>query len=385
MAPSVLLMPHAVCWKADPRLIWTMVVTNAITFLSYSGICLTLLTMVRRTRRAIARDWAWFVVGFALFIVACGSTHFMEVVTTWVPWFWLDAWANIITALLSAYVALMLVRRRDAITFSINDYAARLDSSEIERQRLEQNLLTARKLDDWSRMSAVIAHEISNPLEAIQNLVYLIAHSETATPEIAEMARTAASEVERVVKISHSSLGFFRHSSVPEVTDLMAATESVRALLIALFASRNVRLDIEAHGDMMVEALPGELRQVLLNLIRNACEASSTAGAIVKVTLTGQADGVEIVISDEGSGIDPRILPNLFSFGATTKGQKGNGMGLWTVKHIVTRHGGTIRVESILGKGTRFVLWWPRVIPQQVAGSILENEPSVVGAVGVRP
>jgi signal transduction histidine kinase len=371
MAPSVLLMPHAVCWKADPRLIWTMVVTNAITFLSYSGICLTLLTMVRRTRRAIARDWAWFAVGFALFIVACGSTHLMEVVTTWVPWFWLDAWANIITAGLSAYVAVMLVRHRGQITFSINDYAARLASSEIQRARLEQGLLTARKLDDWSRMSAVLAHEISNPLEAIQNLIYLISHSEQATPEIAELARTASGEVERVVKISRSSLAFFRHSTTPEATDLMAAAESVRALLIAVFANRNIRLEIEGHGDLVVEALPGELRQVLLNLIRNACEAIPQSGGTVMVDLTGDRDGVEIVVADEGSGIDPSILPSLFTFGTSTKGEKGNGMGLWTVKHIVSRHGGTIHVESTVGKGTRFVLWWPRVFPQQ--GSVSQD------------
>ncbi|SEG45982.1 Signal transduction histidine kinase [Bryocella elongata] len=366
MAPSS-LMPHAVCWRADPQLIWTMVVTNAITFLSYSGICLTLLHMVRRTKRVIARDWAWFVVGFALFIVACGSTHLMEVVTTWVPWFWLDATANIVTAALSAYVAVMLVRRRGEITFSINDYAARLVSSESERVRLEQSLLTARKLDDWSRMSAVLAHEISNPLEAIQNLVYLISHSEDATPEIAELARTAGAEVERVVKISRSSLAFFRHSNTPEATDLMAAAESVRALLIVVFAGRNLRLEVEGHGDLTVEALPGELRQVLLNLIRNACEATPKDGSAVTVTLTGERDGVEIVVADEGSGIEPGILPNLFTFGITTKGEKGNGMGLWTVKHIVTRHGGTIRVESTLGKGTRFILWWPRVFPQQAS------------------
>src|ERR1700679_2364628 len=115
MFDDVSLMPHAVCWAAAPRLIWTMVVANAITFLSYVSICATLLVLVRRTRRVIARDWAYFLVGFALFIVACGSTHLMEVVTTWVPWFWIDALANIVTAALSAYVAIMLIRRAGAI------------------------------------------------------------------------------------------------------------------------------------------------------------------------------------------------------------------------------------------------------------------------------
>ena len=112
------LMPHAVCWRADQHLIWTMVISNAVTFLSYTTICITLLALARRTRVVIARDWVFFLTGFALFIVACGSTHFMEVVTTWSPAFWLDAWTNILTAVLSAYVALQLIRRLKTISAS---------------------------------------------------------------------------------------------------------------------------------------------------------------------------------------------------------------------------------------------------------------------------
>src|SRR3954453_18910835 len=104
MSPS--LMPHAVCWKQDQSLIWTMVVTNGITFLSYFTICVTLFYLVRRTRGAVvAREWAFFLIGFGIFIVACGSTHLMEVITTWIPVFWVSAWTNIITAVFSTYVA----------------------------------------------------------------------------------------------------------------------------------------------------------------------------------------------------------------------------------------------------------------------------------------
>src|ERR1700732_1008579 len=105
------LMPHAACWSRDPNLIWTMGITNAITFLSYFSICITLIYLARRTRTAIHREWAFFLGGFAPFLVACGTTHFMEVVTTWIPAFWIDAWANIITAIFSAYVAMQFIRR----------------------------------------------------------------------------------------------------------------------------------------------------------------------------------------------------------------------------------------------------------------------------------
>ena len=121
-----------------------------------------------------------------------------------------------------------------------------------------------------------------------------------------------------------------------------------------------MKLEIESIGDVWIRALPGEVRQVLLNLIRNAYEASPREGSLIKVTLTGKEDAVEIVIADEGTGIAPAILPDLFQFGATTKGEQGNGMGLWCVKQIVIHHGGEINVTSKLGEGTQFTMLWPR-------------------------
>jgi signal transduction histidine kinase len=368
-------MPHAVCWKADPRLIWTMAITNALTFLSYLCICLTLLYLARQTRRIIAREWAWFVVGFALFIVACGSTHLMELVTTWLPWFWLDAATNIVTALLSAYVATQLFLRAPAISFSINDYAARLANTESEQRKMHQSLMAAQKLEDWSRMSTVVAHEIANPLETIQNLLFLIRQSQAADPDIVQLADTAAEEAERVITISRNTLSFFRQGTVPEITDLRAAADSVCYLLEGLMRRNHIELKIDATGDLAIEALPGEPRQVLLNLVRNACEATTRAGSTIRIDLHGEPDGVRIRIVDQGSGIDPSLLPNLFHFGVTTKGEHGNGMGLWAVRQILTQHGGDIRVASTLGQGTTFTLFWPRTCSPPTQNSIGATTP----------
>ena len=123
---------------------------------------------------------------------------------------------------------------------------------------------------------------------------------------------------------------------------------------------QGVVLDLVSTGDATIEGFPGEVRQVLLNLVRNACEASAGTQGEVMVTLSGQAMGVEVVVADRGAGIAPSIMPTLFQFGSSTKGLQGNGMGLWTVKHIVTKHGGTISVTSKQGEGAQFTLWWPR-------------------------
>ncbi len=103
-----------------------------------------------------------------------------------------------------------------------------------------------------------------------------------------------------------------------------------------------------------------DTRQVLLNLVRNACEATTSRGAQVKIQIEGRPDDVLISVEDQGAGIAPEVLNNLFQFGVSTKGERGNGIGLWVVRKIVTRHGGSVHVESTLGKGTRFTISWPR-------------------------
>lgn len=348
-----------------------MVITNTITFLSYVSIGGTLFYLVRHTRRVIARDWAWFTVGFALFIMACGTTHLMDVVTTWVPAFWIAAGASVLTALLSAGVAVMLIRRATLIRFSINDYSARLARTQAEEQKLRESLVAARKLEDWSRMSTAVAHEINNPLETIQNLLYLIRTSPAASADVVGFAQSAAEEADRVATISKSTLSFFRQTAEPEPFDLRLAAESVGLLLERHCKDKEIRYELKAEGDTVVEAFPGETRQAMLNLVRNAFEATSRQGTTVSLTLRGLADAVEISVADQGDGIAPAVLANLFEFGNSTKGELGNGMGLWTVRQIVSKHGGTVTVESTVGVGTRFVCRWPRRFTPESARDVM--------------
>jgi signal transduction histidine kinase len=359
------LVPHAVCWAADPSLIWTMVVTNFITFLSYITIAWTLVYLVRKTKRIVARDWGYFVVGFALFILACGSTHLLEVITTWTPIFWVDAWTNIVTALLSAYVAFMLIQRISTIAYGINDYADRLDRTESEKLQVEDSLIAAQKLEDWSRMSATVSHEIRNPLQAIQNLQFLIGATEGVPPNVAEMARMAGEEAQRVLNLADSTLSFIRQTTYPEAIDLRSAVESVEFLLAPVIRDKAIVIRLESHGDCTIQGYAGEIRQVLLNVIRNACEAVTKTGSKVNVELNREPTGVRVSVSDPGSGIKPDLLPTIFEFGMSTKGSKGNGMGLWTVKRIVNKHHGDIKIHSVPGEGTRVDLWWPRIFASQ--------------------
>ena len=90
-------LPHAYCYLYDTKLIALHVGSDAVIWLSYVAISCTLVYLVWRTRREI--PFSWMFLAFGLFIVACGSTHLLEVITTWTPIFWVDAWTNIITAI----------------------------------------------------------------------------------------------------------------------------------------------------------------------------------------------------------------------------------------------------------------------------------------------
>ena len=370
------LMPHAVCWRQDQRLIWTMAITNAITFLSYFSICITLFYLARKTGRAIARDWAFFLVGFALLLVACGATHMMEVVTTWVPFFWIGAWANIVTAILSGFVALQLIRRAPDLGVGIIGYAERLKNAQSEKAEIEDSLLAARKLEEWNQMSAVVTHEINNPLAAIQNFMFLIEKNPSTPDDIKFLAEQAAEEVRRIAAITRSTLGFFREDHQPEKTDILTSAESVRFLMEPLLRQRGIDLIIQSAGDCTVNTYSMETRQVLLNLVRNACEATTRRGAKVRIGMEGRQDNVLVAVEDQGAGIPPEMLQNIFQFGVSTKGERGNGMGLWAVKKLIVRNGGTIDVVSTVGKGSMFTVCWPRQIP---AEAISSNELSLAG------
>jgi signal transduction histidine kinase len=261
---------------------------------------------------------------------------------------------------IAACFLFLLIRRIRTLRSHLADYASRADRAESENAQLQSTLLAAQRLEDWSRLSAAVTHEICNPLEAIQNILYVMRNSEAATPELIRLTRMASEEADRVLTISRSTLSFFRQSSTPERVNVRSAADSVRFLLDPVLRRREVTLKVSSSGDLTVHAFAGELRQVLLNLVRNAADASPRGGSNVTVNLAGRAEHVDITVRDEGCGIAPELLPTLFHFGHTTKGSHGNGMGLWTVKHIVDKHGGQIHVDSTAGHGATFTITWPR-------------------------
>jgi PAS domain S-box-containing protein len=137
-------LPHLYCYLSNPALTWTHVVADTLIGLSYVAISCTLIYLVRRSQGRIPFDW--LLLSFGLFIVACGATHFMEVLTIWQPYYWLAASVKIVTAIASVVTAIALplacstILGRLKAAESSEDRRVRLETMNLELQRLNTEL-----------------------------------------------------------------------------------------------------------------------------------------------------------------------------------------------------------------------------------------------------
>jgi len=222
-------------------------------------------------------------------------------------------------------------------------------------RRTQDALVANEKLAVAGRLAATIAHEIHNPLDSVSNLLYLMRTGNDAE-ESRQFMVTAEQELARVTQISRAMLGLYREAKVPVTVDLR---EMLREILL-LMHHRLIDQGVAIHADMpdtiVVDGFPAELRQVFSNLITNAAEATGRGGQIWVTVSTEPAGtnshgkrsepGATVRVRDNGPGIEEDIRPQLFQPFFTTKGENGTGLGLWVSRGIVSKHGGSITIES---------------------------------------
>ncbi len=214
-----------------------------------------------------------------------------------------------------------------------------------EQRRTQAALLASEKLAVTGRLAASIAHEIHNPLDAVVNLLYLMKHGATPS-ERDEFVDMAQAELGRVTQISRAMLGMYRESRTPVAVDVAELVKGVLLLLERQIAQAGLSVDVQFAPGAIATGYPAEMRQVFVNLITNAIEAS-TAGGRIEVDISRHAgSGISATITDHGCGIAPDEKQRLFQPFFTTKGEHGAGLGLWITHGIVAKHGGSIGVET---------------------------------------
>jgi signal transduction histidine kinase len=228
-------------------------------------------------------------------------------------------------------------------------------------------LLQSEKLAVTGRLAASIAHEINNPLEAVTNLLYLM-HGNLSPEQRKQYLAEAEQELARVTEITKQTLRFYREPSQPTATDVSTVLDSV----LRLHGSRLTAAGVKVHREILSEtatvlSTPGELRQILANIIGNATDAMRQGGCLrIRISKQLQRTGccVRLTIADNGTGIPPDVLPSIFEPFVTTKGETGTGLGLWVTSEIAKKNGWKIRVRSSRNparRGTVFSLLIPKL------------------------
>jgi signal transduction histidine kinase len=226
--------------------------------------------------------------------------------------------------------------------------------------RANEQLLATERLATIGKMAAHVTHEIRNPLSSIGlNVELLEEELGSDESEGRQLVKAIKNEVERLTQLSEQYLSVARHQPPRlEEEDLGEVVSE---------ASDFMRRDLERHGvETRIDISPdlpsvrvdeAQLKQALFNLLRNAREAMAEGG-IVQVSVEGSDDGVDIVVDDEGAGMDEGTRAKLFEPFFTTKGH-GTGLGLAITRQIVEAHGGRIACESRPERGTRFRIHLP--------------------------
>jgi two-component system cell cycle sensor histidine kinase/response regulator CckA len=241
-----------------------------------------------------------------------------------------------------------------------------------ERKELERHLLQAQKSEALGRMAAGIAHDFNNLLTAIGGYAELAKRQVDEEGVIARNLRRIGETVERASKLTRQLLAFSRRDEVePQAVCLRELVQDLEPMLLHV-AGLNVQLDLELGGAQEVVGDPGQLEQVLMNLVSNARDAGA-ARVSIRIAPASVAQGFEsrrlgvaagdyvaVTISDNGSGMSEETQARVFDPFFTTKHRDGGtGLGLSLAHSVISQSGGAIELTSSPGAGTTFRILLP--------------------------
>jgi signal transduction histidine kinase len=225
------------------------------------------------------------------------------------------------------------------------------------------------KLVTLGTLAAGIAHEIRNPLTSLKARLYTLEKHLQGVPAARKDTDIISAEISRLERIVQDVLSFARPSD-PKLETIAANTllAEVQGLMSPSLESREVQLVVESSPELLIRADSGHLKQVLINLVRNAAEAIDGAGTVRLRTRAARAplggretDAVILEVADSGKGIPPEVEKRLFDPFFSTK-ESGTGLGLPIAARIVERHGGLLQYQTQPGRGTTFGVVLPREI-----------------------
>lgn len=235
-----------------------------------------------------------------------------------------------------------------------------------ETEQLRQQLLQAQRLSSVGALASSVAHEFNNILTTIINYAKIGIKAENDPAGRTQALEKILKGSQRAATIINSMLGFARNNATQRVvTDVVRLVEDVLILADKDLSKHRIQVETRFVSRPQAPVVVGQIEQILLNLVINARQAMPRGGRLkIEVRENSRTHMAEIKVSDSGVGIAPDQLRLIFEPFYTTKqpdehGSGGTGLGLSVCRQIIEQHHGRIRVESVVGKGSTFIVKLP--------------------------
>ena len=388
------LTPHGFFLSWEPGLMAVHVVSDGLIAASYYSIPLAIAALLLLLRR---RDvpFGWMAWLFAVFIMACGTTHVMGIWTLWHPDYVTDGMVKAVTAGASVMAAAalwpslprlvalpspgVLLQANERLTQQIaerHDAVAALQHETVERLRAEEMLRQSQKMEAVGQLTGGVAHDFNNLLQVIQANIEALAMRMPSDDPLRRHVERTLSAAERGSMLTQQLLAFARRQSLQpvrfDVADRVAAlSEMLRGML-----GGTITVRAHCESDLgAAEADPHQLETALLNLAINARDAMPNGGhlsitaanATIDATVAAglpdveAGDYVRIAVSDTGIGMTREVREAAFEPFFTTKAiGQGSGLGLSQVYGFVKQSHGHVTLESAPGEGTTVAIYLRR-------------------------
>jgi signal transduction histidine kinase len=325
---SSTLSPHGICLLWDPELIWLHVVSDAVIASAYFSISVALSIFVSKRPDV---DFGWIFWAFALFIMACGFTHVLSIITLWVPVYGIEGIVKFLTAVASIVTAVMLwplLPRVLALPSpsQLRAAEAALEREGMQRREAEAMLRHSQKMDAIGQLTGGVAHDFNNLLTIIcGNLELaqrsLIAWNEGSRGRLSRLVANPASGAQRAAMLTQRLLAFARRQPLdPKLTDVSHLITGMSDFFRRTLGE-TINLTIKSGAGMwQVEVDPSQIEAAILNLVVNAKDAMAGRGSLTIETSNTFIDEsysqqnadipmgqyVQIAVSDTGSACRAR-------------------------------------------------------------------------------
>jgi signal transduction histidine kinase len=364
------LAPHGYCLLWEPGLIWLYAISDTAIALAYFSIPLALVIIGKRRKDLVFRPLLWL---FAAFILLCGATHWLDVLTLWAPLYGFEGLVKAGTAIVSASTAV-------ALWWALPNFLALPSADQLRQANAallasEEQLAHAQKMEALGQLTGGIAHDFNNVLQVVTGSLGVIERQiargrgneiSPSVGAIRKASNTASSLINRMLAFSR------RQTLLPRVIEpdrLVVGLEEMLRRTLGPEIDLDLRL---GRCRWSVTCDPSQLESALLNLAINARDAMPQGGVLRIVTADRTlsadlsdpdmqpGDYVEIEVTDSGVGMSHDVLSRVFEPFFTTKPSgQGTGLGLSQIYGFVKQSGGLVQIESSPGEGTSVRIYLP--------------------------